>query len=227
MDGSAFYSSGRGAMLPHGPAVATGHAPMRARRGIVAGTMIATSTGWRAVEHLVPGDEVQTFDNGMQMIVEITAEDIWHEDSVALNDPLPILMPAGALRNKAPVTVLPHQGVLVESENACDAMGDPLAVVPARVLIGVNGIDTSPPDGALTVFSLTFMSDEIIYADGGLLLHCPSEAETGEMMEAERLYDVKSLVEARQMLTELDIAQLILDEEGFDLYEADALERVA
>lgn len=226
MDGSTFYDGGS-AFGPFSPADRGEFAPMRARRGIVAGTMVATSTGWRAVEHLVPGDEVQTFDNGMQTIVEITAEDIWHEDSVSLSDPLPVLVPAGALKNKSPVIVLPHQGVLVESENACDKMGDPLAVVPARVLIGVNDIDTAPPNGGLTVFTLTFMSEEVIYADGGLLLHCPMDAAMGEQVDTEQLYDVKSLVEARQMLTELDIAQLILDEEGFDLYEADALERVA
>ena len=200
---------------------------MRARRGIVAGTMIATSRGWCAVEQLVPGDEVQTFDNGMQTIVEITAEDMWNEDSVSLNDPLPILIPAGARRNKSDVTGLPHQGVMVESENASDAMGDPLAVVPARVLIGVNDINTAPPSSALTVFTLTFMSEEVIYADGGLLLHCPMDEAMGELTEGEKLYDVKTLVEARQMLTELDIAQLILDEDGFDLYESEALERVA
>lgn len=225
MDGSAFYDGG--AFGPFSPVDRGEFAPMRARRGIVAGTMIATSRGWCAVEQLVPGDEVQTFDNGMQTIVEITAEDMWNEDSVSLNDPLPILIPAGAMRNKSDVTVLPHQGVMVESENASDAMGDPLAVVPARVLIGVNDINTAPPSSALTVFTLTFMSEEVIYADGGLLLHCPMDEAMGELTEGEKLYDVKTLVEARQMLTELDIAQLILDEDGFDLYESEALERVA
>ena len=71
MDGSAFYDGG--AFGPFSPVDRGEFAPMRARRGIVAGTMIATSRGWCAVEQLVPGDEVQTFDNGMQTIVEITA----------------------------------------------------------------------------------------------------------------------------------------------------------
>lgn len=226
MDGSAF-NNGDGVFMPFMPVDTVKDAPARSRRGIVAGTLIATNSGWRAVEDLVRGDQVQTFDNGMQTIVDIKSEALWDENRVSLSDPLPVVMPGGALCNKSPVTLLPHQGILLESENACDAMGDPLAVVPARVLIGINGIDTAAPHANLRVFTLTFASEEVIYADGGLMLHCPLEKPSANLLDEERLYDVKTLVEARQMLTDMDIAQLVLDEESFDLYETAAFERVA
>lgn len=225
MDGSAF-NNGDGAFMPFAPVDMSKDAPTRPRRGIVAGTLIATGSGWRPVEDLAPGDRVQTFDNGLQTIVDIESEALWDENQVSLSDPLPVVMPGGALCNKSPVTLLPHQGILLESENACDSMGDPLAVVPARVLMGINGIDTMPPKANLRVYTLTFASEEVIYADGGLMLHCPLEKTAISLMD-EHLYDVKTLVEARQMLTDMDIAQLVLDEESFDLYETAAFERVA
>lgn len=226
MDGTTFFG-GNEPFLPFNPSNKQFTAPARPRRGIVAGTKIATENGWRPVEQLSPGDKVQTFDNGMQIISDIRAEMLWHEGTVSLNDPLPVVMPGGALGNTSAVMLLPHQGVLVESENACDAMGDPLAVVPARVLVGINGIDTAPPRGDLAVYSLTFACDEVVYADGGLLLHCPNEAMPEELLVESRLYDVKNLVEARQMLTDLDIAQLVLDDQSLDEFEDAALEKVA
>lgn len=226
MDGTTFFG-GNEPFLPFSPSIEKFTAPDRPRRGIVAGTKIATENGWRPVEQLSPGDKVQTFDNGMQIISDIRVEMLWHEGTVSLNDPLPVVMPGGALGNTSAVMLLPHQGVLVESENACDAMGDPLAVVPARVLIGINGIDTAPPRGDLAVYTLAFACDEVVYADGGLLLHCPNEALPEELLVESRLYDVKNLVEARQMLTDLDIAQLVLDDKSLDEFEDAALEKVA
>ncbi len=226
MDGSTFFG-GEEPFLPFNPSIEAFGAPARPRRGIVAGTLIATENGWRPVEQLAPGDKVQTFDNGMQIISDISAETLWDEGTVSLNDPLPVVMPAGALGNSQPIILLPHQGVLLESENACDAMGDPLAVVPSRVLVGINGIDTAPPRCDLVVYTLTFACDEVVYADGGLLLHCPNEAMPADLLEESRLYDVKNLVEARQMLTDLDIAQLVLDDQSLDEFEDAALERVA
>jgi hypothetical protein len=123
---------------------------------------------------------------------------------------------------------LPQQGVLLESENACDAMGDPLAVVPAEVLVGISGIRAQPIRETLQAYRLVFASEEVVYADGGLLLHCPAAALPAQMKAVQPpLYDVKTLAEAQAMLTDLDIAQLMLDEVQYDIPEPAPLENVA
>lgn len=226
MDGSTFYG-GDEAFAPFNPITDRFSASQRPRLGIVAGTLIATDRGWRPIEQLASGDKVQTFDNGMQVIVEITSDTLWDAGRVSMDDPLPVVIPSGALGNRAPVSVLPHQGILMECENACDSMGDPLAVVPTRVLIGINGIDTAPPRCDLKVYKMTFAADEVVYADGGLMLHCPNEEAPEDFFEDSRLYDVKSLLEARQMMTDLDIAQLVLDDDGLDEFDDATLQDVA
>ena len=42
--------------------------PLRQAAGLTTGSLIETAAGWRAVETLVPGDRVQTFDGGLRAI---------------------------------------------------------------------------------------------------------------------------------------------------------------
>jgi hypothetical protein len=202
--------------------------PSEVRRGIVRGTLVAADTGWRAVEELAVGDRVQTFDNGMQPIVEIRRELLRTGQVSSSDHPWRVVLPAGALKGTSEITLLPQQGVLLESESACDAMGDPLAVVPAQVLVGISGIRAQPIRETLQAYRLIFASEEVVYADGGLLLHCPAAALPAQMKVANPpLYDVKTLAEAQAMLTDLDIAQLMLDEVEYDIPEPAPLENVA
>jgi hypothetical protein len=202
--------------------------PSEVRRGIVRGTLVASDTGWRAVEELAVGDRVQTFDNGMQQIVQIRRELLRTGQVSSSDHPWRVVLPAGAMNGTSDITLLPQQGVLLESENACDAMGDPLAVVPAQVLVGISGIRAQPIRETLQAYRLIFASEEVIYADAGLLLHCPAAALPAQMKAAEPpLYDVKTLAEAKAMLTDLDIAQLMLDDMEYDILEPSPLENVA
>lgn len=143
-----------------------------AARGLLAGTRVGTSMGWRAVEALAPGDMVLTFDNGLQPLVEVRRETYWHND-VAMGDVNVVMVPAGAMGNSVDVTLLPDQGVLIESEAACDAQGDPFAVLRAKALDGFRGIIRAAPEPQMQVITLVFENEEVIYAEGGILLHCP------------------------------------------------------
>lgn len=143
-----------------------------ASRGLVAGTRIGTSMGWRAVEALAPGDMVLTFDNGLQRLVEVRRETYWMSEGTMGNTDM-LAVPAGAMGNSVAVNLLPDQGVLIESEAACDAQGDPFAVLRAKALEGFRGITRIARPAKMEVITLVFDNEEVVYAEGGILLHCP------------------------------------------------------
>ncbi|WP_299622536.1 Hint domain-containing protein [uncultured Tateyamaria sp.] len=142
-------------------------------RGLLSGTRIATAMGWRAVEALAPGDMVLTFDNGLRPLIEVRREVFWVADMMIPAAYASVYVPAGALGNSADLELLPDQGVLIESDAACDAQGDPFAVIPAKALDGFRGIRRTPPRTQIEVIVLVFADEQVIYAEGGALIHCP------------------------------------------------------
>jgi len=142
-------------------------------RGHLAGTRIATTLGWRPVEALAAGDMVLTFDNGLQPLVEVNRAVFWVAEMMTPAAYGSVMVPAGALGNGQPLELLPDQGVLVESDAACDAQGDPFAVIPAQALVGFRGIERVAPRTQVEVITLVFAQDQVVYAEGGALMHCP------------------------------------------------------
>ncbi len=47
--------------------------------GLIAGTHVASSLGWRTVDAITIGDNVLTFDNAMQPVVEIRRDVKWKD----------------------------------------------------------------------------------------------------------------------------------------------------
>lgn len=146
----------------------------RPEGGFLQGTQLATADGWRPVETIRPGDMVLTFDHGLQPVVQTLRVTAWDTETLNPREAMPILVPVGALGNRAPLSLLPEQPVLVESDAAEVLQGDPFALVPARALDGWRGIrkSVSPPRGIKVV--LRFAGDEIVYANGSALMHCPA-----------------------------------------------------
>ncbi len=142
-------------------------------QGLMAGTRVASNLGWRSVEALAVGDTVLTFDHGMQQIIEIRRRVVWI-DAAQGGTGLPVVVPAGALDNRTELTLLPDQGVLVDCDAAQDMYGDPFAVVPASALEGVRGIHRAAPFQEIEIIAIYFARDEVIYAEGGTLVHCPA-----------------------------------------------------
>ncbi len=142
-------------------------------RGLLAGSQVASSMGWRAVEALAPGDLVLTFDNGLQPLIEVRRDTFWVADMMAPAAYASVMVPAGALGNSKDLELLPDQGVLIESDAACDAYGDPFAVVAAKALVGYRGITRTIPRTQVEVITLVFEDEQVVYADGGALVHCP------------------------------------------------------
>lgn len=160
--------------------------------GVIAGTRVASNLGWRDVAALSVGDQVLTFDNGMQEITEMRRSTMWVDAPDSAQALWPVTVPVGALGNRVELTLLADQGVLVESDAASDMYGDPFAIVPAVALVGLRGITRRAPQHAIEVISISFADEQVIYAEGGALLHCPVSLQALDMFldTAEPAYDV-------------------------------------
>lgn len=192
--------------------------PVPASHGLIAGTRVASNLGWRPVEVLTVGDEVLTFDNGVQRIVDIQRITLWSETDEVAPGYWPVTIPAGALGNMKELVLLPDQGVMLESDMATDPMGDPFAIVPAQALEGLCGIHRQAPQQPVDLITLFFARDEVIYIDGGLLIHCPrSMAMLHDMVSpSETLYSVVSLEQAQEILLQSDqVRQSLVQSAGY------------
>lgn len=178
--------------------------PQIVTQGILAGTRVASNLGWRVAEALAPGDKVLTFDNGMQTVQEVRREVIWMEDDSVPKQHWPVHVPAGALCNRVALSILPDQGVVVESDVADDAFEDPFAVIAARELVGLRGIAQAPLSFQQEVVTIIFEDEQVIYAEGGALIHCPKSVD---------LFDQRSLLtKSTYAILSPELAALVVDE---------------
>lgn len=192
---------------------------------VFGGTKLATRKGWQPVETLQAGDAIWTFDDGLQPVLDIRRKRLWSEPSERERLMPPVFVPAGALANEDDIFVMPAQGLLLECENAQDRLGDPYAVIPMLGLIGLCGIKPQLPENGIDLFLLRFSEEQAVYVDGGLLFHVPAftVAESGAAQNASKRYDVKSIKEAKALLTDLDLAELALREPYEDFFGATAM----
>jgi hypothetical protein len=146
--------------------------------GLMAGTRVASNLGWRAIDALAVGDKVLTFDNGMQVITEIRRAHMWLDAPETAEKLWPVVIPVDALGNREELTLLPDQGVMVESDAAQDMHGDPFAILTAQSLVGLRGIHQRQPMQRVELIAIYFAADEVIYAEGGALIHCPRDVST-------------------------------------------------
>ncbi len=153
--------------------------------GIVAGTKVASTLGWRPIEAIDVGDEVLTFDGGMQPVLDITREVLWRGTAACPKHLWPLRVPIGALGNQDPMFLLPDQNVLIESDTAEEVLGDPFALIPAQALEGVSGIRRVRPHQVLEVITLHFERDEVVFANVGALFHCPAYAHKDLLTSSE------------------------------------------
>jgi hypothetical protein len=153
-----------------------GHGVAGNASGVIAGTRIATSIGWRMVEMIAPGDRVLTFDNGMQEVTHVVHSLLWSSDAPCPRALWPLHVPAGVLGNAQAIVMLPEQSVVVESDVGEEIYGDPFTLIPAAALEGFRGIERRAPEVPTLVITLHFAEDEVVFASGGALFFCPSDA---------------------------------------------------
>ncbi len=145
--------------------------------GLMAGTRVATPLGWRDIATIEVGDEVLTFDGGLQRVTAVNY--CQYDTSGDLGDcgKWPIHVPANTLGDHDEMVILPGQPVMIETDLAEALFGDPFAIVPAHSLVGYGGIDRVPPAPLTHVVSLAFDGDEVVFANRGGLLVCPSSSD--------------------------------------------------
>jgi hypothetical protein len=166
--------------------------------GLMIGTKVASNLGWRRVETLEPGDLVLTFDHGMQTIAHVRRTLLFTDATKVPAHLMPVTVPAGTLGYRSTLHLLPEQGVLVESDAAVDAYGDPFAIVPAAALAGFRGIHRAQTPAQIEVVTISFAQPQVIYAEGGALLYCPqTRMYLSDMFDpASQPYDMLSMEEA-------------------------------
>lgn len=169
--------------------------------GLVDGTHVVTAQGWKPVDTLQVGDFVLTFDNGLQPVAAIHHEEFAPAPSETRADRSAILVPAGALRNRRPLWLMPDLGILVESDIALEDTGDPFAIVPGKALAGHRGIAPGAAEAPLGVTKLGFGEEEVIYVEGGMLVHCPASTDMGTADDdAQAIYKMMEFRAAKFMV---------------------------
>ncbi|EAQ04870.1 hypothetical protein OB2597_06290 [Pseudooceanicola batsensis HTCC2597] len=145
--------------------------------GLMEGTRIATAMGFQRIETLEPGARVVTFDNGLQEVRTVRREPLWFATGDCPRALQPLFVPAGAVGNAQDMVLLPHQSVLVESDAAEEAFGDPFILMQAKDLEGIRGITRVTPNAPATVITLEFDNDEVVFAGSGAMCICPSRSD--------------------------------------------------
>jgi hypothetical protein len=139
--------------------------------GMVAGTLVETATGWKPVEALSLGDALQTLDGGLAWLHALDRQIL-----TPAQNPLLVHLPGGAFDACSDLLLLPGQLVLLDTLGLPVA-GQPDALyvfVPAMALIGLQGVrrfELRHPREVITPF---FAEEEMVYAQTGVLLHCPA-----------------------------------------------------
>ncbi|MFD1882116.1 Hint domain-containing protein [Paracoccus pacificus] len=134
----------------------------------VAGTMIATPEGPRAVETLRAGDLVLTADHGPRPLAWVGSRslDTRHQENLR-----PIRIRAGALGQGLPeadLRVSPQHRILVRSNIARTMFGTDEVLVAAKHLTGLPGIEIEPGDASVGYVHLLFDRHELVFANGAV-----------------------------------------------------------
>ncbi len=185
--------------------------------GMTKDTKVATNIGWRPVGSIAVGDQVLTFDGGLQVVKAVVRTPLWTGETALPPRFWPIEVPAGALGNSEIMHLLPRQGVIVESDAAEACFGDPFALIPAAALEGLRGIARAPLRDMGDVITLQFEEDAVVFAKSGALFFCNAAGDfVVDLFDAPRssAYEMLNLAEAK-VLTAM-IAQEIATAENDD-----------
>lgn len=134
------------------------------------GTLIATPSGQRKVEELQVGDLVLTLDHGAQAIRWISSRKISGTALQAKPELRPVRIPAGALGEGYPeqdLLVSPQHRIVLSSEITSAMFGASEVLVPAKMLIGYNGIMEEPAK-SVEYFHFVLDAHELVWANGAL-----------------------------------------------------------
>ena len=163
--------------------------------GMVSGTLVESDTGWQRVETLAPGARIQTLDGGLSRLLRLARRMIRPSDELVL-----IHLPGGCLDACSDLTLLPGQHLLIDTLDDDSLGGAPFALVPALALLALNGPRRIRPSAPVEVVTPLFADEEGIYAQSGVLFHCPSLIDGTQRYPEDSFFPVLDLGPARAFL---------------------------
>ncbi|MEL6641920.1 MAG: Hint domain-containing protein [Pseudomonadota bacterium] len=126
----------------------------------VAGTLIDTAEGERAVETIQPGDFVRTQDRGFQPVRWAGAKTVAARGAFA-----PVRITKGALGNRRDLWLSQQHRVLITGWRAQLTLAQEEVLIAAKHLCHHDRI-TLQPGGQVTYCHLLFEQHEVIYSEG-------------------------------------------------------------
>lgn len=140
--------------------------------GILAGTLVETATGWRGIETLRMGDLVHSLDGGLVKVMAIDRRTLRPEMGQSV-----VAVPGGVLDTCSDLQLLPGQHLLVDTLGDAALPDDAFALIPALALEGQGGCTRRYAMRDIEVITPMFAVEEILWANSGLLIHCPGIAD--------------------------------------------------
>ena len=164
--------------------------------GVVAGTLVETATGWRSIETLRMGDLVQSLDGGLVKVLGLDRRSLRPEMGQAI-----VTIPGGTLDACSDLQVLPGQHLLLDTLQDANLPDDAFALIPALALDGWQGCTRRYAMREIEVITPMFETEEILWANSGVLLHCPGIAEGAGQRPASGFFPRLDIPAARALLT--------------------------
>lgn len=144
-------------------------------QGLIEGSLLRSTSGWRAVEALTRHETLCAFPHGTVRLERIRTEEIWFDPVDCPHGVRPLGVPVGALGNTDFLLLQQDMRVLFRDPDLDPALGTADVTIRAGDLIGFRGIAPVAPPRKARLFRLDLASEELIAAGGGAWLLCTPE----------------------------------------------------
>ena len=163
--------------------------------GLVAGTLLETRTGWQPVETLRIGDAVQTLDGGLARILGLDRRSLIPDAQTTL-----MKIHGGSLDACSDLFLMPGQHVVLDTLDDAALGGAPFVMVPANTMLINPGAQKYPLAEPTVVITPLFADEEVVYANSGVLLHCPGLTDGPQTFPDSSFFPRLSGLQARQFV---------------------------
>ena len=163
--------------------------------GLVAGTLLETRAGWQPVESLHIGDAVQTLDGGMARLLGLDRRSL----SADAQTPL-IKVDGGCFDSCSDLLLLPGQHLLLDTLDDAQMGGAPFAMIAATALLASPGARRHAVTNAIEVITPLFADEEVVYANSGVLLHCPGITDGAQAFPDTSFFPRLEVLQARHFV---------------------------
>ena len=162
----------------------------------VAGTLITTPEGLRAIETLSVGDLVETLDHGPQEIRWIASRKLNNVDLVLKPKLRPIRIESGALGMCLPLRdlcVSPQHRMLIRSPIAARMFDENEMLIAANKLTEAPGIAQDATTRSVTYVHMLFDRHEIVFAEGAPTESLFTGAQVMKLISSEAREEITTL----------------------------------